>query len=134
MLFNRKAELNVMINLAVIDRMMDQKEINLIKMIGKANEISEEEVDELIKHPQTVTNLRLMTEDERFEHLYYLILLMKADGRVIREEISFCEKIALRLGYDKEVIGILSQHIYSDPEIQGDRKMLRAKFDRYRIH
>jgi uncharacterized tellurite resistance protein B-like protein len=133
MLFNRKSELNVLINLAIIDHLMDAKEANLIRMIGKANQIPEAEVEDLIAHPQTITNIRQMTEDEKFEHLYFLITLMKADGRILKEEISFCEKIANRLGYESGVIGALSQHIYSTADIQSDRTLLRAKMDRYRI-
>ena len=133
MLFNRKSELNVLINLAILDHMMDAKEVNLIRMIGKANLIPEPEIEDLIAHPQTITNIRQMTEEEKFEHLYFLITLMKADGRVLKEEISFCEKIANRLGYEKGVIGALSQHIYSTADIQSDREVLRMKMDRYRL-
>lgn len=133
MLFNRKSELNVLINLAIIDHMMDAKEANLIRMIGKANMIPEAEVEELIAHPQTITSIRQMTEDEKFEHLYFLITLMKADGRILKEEISFCEKVANRLDYEPGVIGALSQHIYSTGDVQSDRTLLRAKMDRYRI-
>jgi len=134
MLFNRKSELNVLINLAIIDHMMDAKETNLIRMIGKANLIPENEIEELIAHPQTITNIRQMTDEEKFEHLYFLITLMKADGRILKEEISFCEKIANRLGYEKGVISALSQHIYSTPDVQSDRNFLKTKMDRYRIH
>ena len=133
MLFNRKSELNVLINLAIIDHLMDAKEANLIRMIGKANLIPDAEVEDLIAHPQTITNIRQMTEDEKFEHLYFLITLMKADGRILKEEIAFCEKIANRLGYEAGVIGALSQHIYSTADVQSDRTLLRAKMDRYRI-
>lgn len=134
MLFNRKSELNVLINLAIIDHMIDAKEMNLIRMIGKANMIPAEEIEELIAHPQTITNIRQMTDEEKFEHLYFLITLMKADGRVLREEIAFCEKIANRLGYQSSVIGALSQHIYSSPDVKSDRDVLQKKMDRYRIH
>lgn len=125
--------MNVLINLAIIDNLMDAKEANLIRMIGKANLIPEAEVEDLIVHPQTITNIRQMTEDEKFEHLFFLITLMKADGRILKEEIAFCEKIAKRLDYDAGVIGALSQHIYSTGDVQSDRGLLRAKMERYRI-
>lgn len=134
MLFNRKSELNVLINLAIIDHIIDAKEMNLIRMIGKANLISDSDIEELISHPQTITSIRDMTEEEKFEHLYFLITLMKADGRVLREEISFCEKIANRLGYESGVIGALSQHIYSSPDVKSDRGILRTKMERFRLH
>lgn len=133
MLFDRKSELNVLINLAVIDHLLDAREASLIRMIGRANQIPEEEIEELIAHPSTITKLRYMTDDEKFEHLYYLITLMKADGKVLRDEVSFCRRIAHRLGYEEGVITALSQHIYSDPEIRSDREVLKRKMDLYRI-
>ena len=133
MLFDRKSELNVLINLAVIDHLLDQREANLIRMIGRANQIPEEELEEMIAHPTTITRLRVMTDDEKFEHLYYLITLMKADGKVLRDEISFCRRIAHRLGYEEGVISALSQHIYGSGDVHSDRSVLKRKMDLYRI-
>jgi uncharacterized membrane protein YebE (DUF533 family) len=131
MLFNKKTELNILINLAAIDRMIDAKEVKLIHMIGAANGFSKEEVDEMIRHPYTILNMSEMTSDEKFEHLYYLVTLMKSDGKIFQNEIDFCEKIASKLGYRKGVVGALSQHIYSDITIRADRDMLRKKSDQY---
>ena len=131
MLFNKKAELNILINLAAIDRIIDTKEVKLIHMIGKANGFTREEVDEMIKHPQTIINMAEMTPDEKFEHLYYLVTLMKSDGKIFQNEIDFCEKIANRLGYKKGVVAALSQHIYSDVNVRADRDLLRKKSDQF---
>jgi hypothetical protein len=131
MLFNKKAELNVLINLAAIDRIIDVKEVKLIQMIGLANGFSMDEIEDMIRHPQTIINMAEMTPDEKFEHLYYLITLMKSDGKIFQNEIDFCEKIAARLGYRKGVVAAMSQHIYSDIAIRADRDMLRKKSDQY---
>jgi hypothetical protein len=131
MLFNKKAELNVLINLAAIDKIMDVKEVKLIQMIGLANGISKEEIDHMIKNPQTILAMGTMTADEKFEHLYYLITLMKADGKIFQNEIDFCETIASRLGYRKGVVAAMSQHIYSDIAVRADRELLRSKSDQY---
>src|SRR5688572_13239690 len=129
--FNKRAELNVLINLAAIDSIMDVKELKLVHMIGKANGIPQEEIDQMISTPQTITRLDSMTEDEKFEHLYYLILMMKSDGRVLRNEIDFCEHIAQKLGYGKGVIATMSRHIYSDIAVHSDRQLLRMLSDQY---
>jgi hypothetical protein len=133
MLFNKKAELNVLINLAAIDKIMDPKEIKLIHMIGQANAISKEEIDHMIKNPQTIVDMAYMTADEKFEHLYYLITLMKADGKIFQNEIDFCETIATRLGYRKGVVAAMSQHIYSDITVRADRELLRSRSDQFII-
>jgi hypothetical protein len=131
MFFSKKDELNVLINLAAIDMFIDVKEVKLIHMIGKSNGLTEAEVDAMIKNPVVITNLGLMTDDEKFEHLYYLITMMKSDGRVLKNEIDFCETIAHRLGFGKGVVGAMSKHIYSDVAVHSDRKMLRAIANKY---
>jgi uncharacterized membrane protein YebE (DUF533 family) len=128
---NKKNELNILINLASSDSTIGDRESKLIHLIGKANGISREEVQQLIENPQPITQLSAMTSDEKFEHLYYLIQMMKMDGQVFKSEILFCENIAEKLGYKKSVVGELSAHIYSDPSITSDRDMLRKKSEKF---
>jgi uncharacterized membrane protein YebE (DUF533 family) len=131
MMFNKKTELNILINLAAIDRMIDAKEVKLIHMIGSANGFTKAEVEDMILHPQTIMNMAEMTQDEKFEHLFYLITLMKSDGKIFQNEIDFCEKVASRLGYRKGVVAAMSQHIYSDITVKSDREVLRKKADQF---
>jgi hypothetical protein len=131
MFFNKKAELNVLINLAAIDHIIDVKEVNLIHMIGKANGMTRDEVDFMIQNPTTITKMDAMSDEEKFEHLYYLILMMKSDGRVLKTEIDFCETIAHRLGYRRGVVGAMSQHIYSDITVHADRNLLQLVSEGY---
>lgn len=131
MIFDKKAELNVLINLAASDRNVADRESKLIHAIGKANGISKEDVDMLLKNPKPISNIQTLTIDEKFEHLYYLIQLMKMDGQVFRSEIVFCEHIAERLGFKKGVVGEISQHVYSDPSITADREMIKKKAEKF---
>lgn len=63
---------------------MDAKEIRLGNntLIGKANGIPVEEIDHMTSNTVHQQLLDAMTEDEKFEHLYYLVLMMKSDGRL----------------------------------------------------
>lgn len=131
MLFNRKYELNILINLAALDHIIETKEAKLIHMIGRANQLEAAEIDEMIKRPEPIQGFGVMTQDEKFSHLYYLIRLMKADGQVIRNEIEFCETIAERLGYRKGVVRELSAHIYADMAVTSDIELLRQKSQRF---
>ncbi len=126
-----KDQLNVLINLAASDRIIDDREAKIIHMIGKASAISKEEIDDMIKRPRPVGDLSTLTEDQKFENLYQLIQLMKTDGQVFKSEISFCEAIATRLGYKKEVIGELASKVYSDPSITSDRRSLMARAHKF---
>lgn len=130
-LFNIKYELNVLINLAAVDHIIETREVKLIHMIGTANQISKDDIEFMIKHPEPVVGVGAMTEEEKFNHLCYLIRMMKADGRVITDEIEFCEIIAQRLGYKKGVVRELSAHVYEDPSIQSDRELLQDIAQRF---
>jgi len=127
MIFDKKQELNVLINLAASDKSVADRESKLIQLIAKANGIPQEEVDTMLRNPKPIGNIVSLTADEKFEHLYYLIQLMKMDGQVFRSEIVFCEQIAEKLGFKKAVVGEVSQHVYSDPTITADRDMVKAK-------
>src|SRR5690606_7056393 len=131
MIFDKKAELNVLINLAASDSNVAERESKLIHLIGKANGISKEEIDTLLTNPKPIGSIDSLTSDEKFEHLYHLIQLMKMDGQVFRSEIVFCESIAERLGFKKGVVGEISQHVYSDPSITADRDMIKGKAMKY---
>ncbi len=126
-----KERLNLLINLAASDKIIDEREVKTIHMIGKAGGLSKEEVDEMIKRPRTIGDLATFTEDQKFENLYQLILMMKTDGQVFKSEITFCEIVADRLGYRKEVIGELAAKVYSDPSITSDRRQLMARAHKF---
>jgi uncharacterized tellurite resistance protein B-like protein len=126
-----KRQLNVLINMAASDNTVAEKEAKVIHTLAKANGISKEEVDEMLKKPEPIGSLESLTEDEKFENLYHLIQLMKSDGQVFKSEIHFCEQIAEKLGYKKAVVAELSSHIYSDPSITADRKMLMERAHKF---
>lgn len=131
MIFDKKAELNVLINLAASDRNVADRESKLIHMIGKANGISTDEINNMLKNPKPINDISSLTNDEKFTHLYYLIQLMKMDGQVFRSEVVFCEQIAEKLGYKKAVVAEISQHVYSDPSITADRDMVKKKAEKF---
>lgn len=127
-----KEQLNVLIQLAASDGSVASKEASLIKMIAISNGVEGDEIDEMLKNPsKPIGDLSSLTSDQKFEHLYYVVQMMKIDGQVFKSEIAFCEDIASRLGYKSGVIAELSSKIYSDPSITSDRDMLKKKAQKY---
>lgn len=127
-----KEQLNVLIQLAASDNRVADKEAKLIHMIGQSNGVPKDEIDEMLKNPgRPIGNLSTLTDDQKFEHLYHIVQLMKVDGQVFKSEIVFCEDIAERLGYKKAVIGELSSKIFSDPSITSDRDRLKQRAQKY---
>ncbi|RLD24588.1 MAG: TerB family tellurite resistance protein [Bacteroidetes bacterium] len=126
-----KQQLNTLVHLASADGLMSDEEARFVKMLGKFNGMSEEEVDEIMKNPQPMEDLNLLSDDQKFEYLYSLVQLMKTDKQVFKSEISFCENVAEELGYKRKVVAELSSRIYSDPSITSDRESLKAKAQKY---
>ena len=127
-----KEQLNVLIQLAASDSNVAEKEAKLIQMIGVSNGIPKEEIEEMLKNPsRPIGDLGTLTDDQKFEHLYQVVQMMKIDGQVFKSEIVFCEEIAGRLGYKKGAIAELSSKIYSDPSITADRESLKKKAQKF---
>lgn len=127
-----KEQLNVLINLAASDSTVGEKEAKVIHMIGKANGLTKDDIEAMMKSPKPIGDLSTLSEDQQFENLYHLIQLMKSDGQVFKSEIHFCEQMAEKLGYKKSVVGELSSRIYSDPTITADRKLLIDRAHKFR--
>lgn len=126
-----KEQLKLLIQLAVSDGMIAEKESRLIQSIGVANGMSKDDVIKMIENPEEAGEVGTLTPDQKFEYLYNVVQLMKADGQVFKSEIAFAEDLAAKLGYKKGVIGELSSRIYSDPSITSDRELLKKKVSKY---
>ncbi len=93
--------------------------------------MSSEEISDCFGDPSSVEGLDALSDDQRYDYLYNVVQLMKIDGRIYKEEIKFCARIASRLGYDEHVLSELILKIYSDPHITTDKETLKAKIQIY---
>lgn len=128
-----KAKLSVLVQLANIDGEFAGEEKDMIYMIGKANGIKQEEIDAMIDNPEPIPPVSTMTEDDKFEYLYHIVQLMKIDSQVYISEIKFCEELAERLGFNRNVISDLSSRIYSDPTVTSDVGSLKRTIKKHLI-
>ncbi|MDE0471196.1 MAG: TerB family tellurite resistance protein [Ekhidna sp.] len=128
-----KSKLSVLVQLANADGDFADEERSLIYMIGKANGITEKEIDGYVENPESLPPVSTMSEDDKFEYLFHLVQLMKIDGQVYLSEIKFCEDLAEKLGFKRSVISELSSHIYSDPAITSNISSLKRAIKKYQI-
>ena len=128
-----RKQLNTMVQLGSADGLMSEKEVRIVQMLGSINGMSDEEIDDVINNPEPKEDLTMLSDDQKFEYIYSLVQLMKADGQVFKSEIAFCENMAHELGYKKSVIGELSSRIYSDPTITADREKLKERAQKYLV-
>jgi len=128
-----RAQLSTLVQLASADGEFSGDEKQLIYMIGKANNIKEEEIDDLVNNPVPLPSVSTMTDEDKFDYLYNIVQLMKIDSQVYLSEIKYCEDIAEKLGFNKKVIGALSKQIYSDPSITANVDSLRKAVKKYEL-
>ena len=129
---NKNKHLQALINLAISDMHLAEEERELIYVIGNANGVPKQEIDEMINNPQPLGSFASLSETEAFEVLYNIVQLMKVDRKVYVVEIKFCEDLAVKLGYKKGVIQALSSRIFSNPAIASDQERLRELVVEYR--
>lgn len=133
---NQKNHLKALIELSFVDGNFVEPEKSHVYAIGKANKLTEEEIDDLVKDviskKETADfNYRGLLPEERFDFLYDIIQLMKLDGQIFLSEIKYCETIAEKLGYDKKVVKKMSSRIYGDPSITANRASLLKEANKY---
>lgn len=133
-----EAKLKTLVQLAIIDGQLDDTEKRMIVDFGKANNASEEVIQNIINAglasrdaQESVVNIALLSFDEKFDYLYDIIQLMKIDGRVYLSEIKYCGRIAEKLGFDKSIVKKMSSNIYSDRNITVDRQKLKIQAKKY---
>ena len=99
--------------MAKVDGTADETELELIRQIGSSNNISAEEIDAAIAEAEasdTIPGLDHLSVDDRFELLYNLVLVMKADGIIDVEEVKFCKAMVRKLGFRDDVLQDLIDH------------------------
>ncbi|MBV6639742.1 MAG: TerB family tellurite resistance protein [Cyclobacteriaceae bacterium] len=126
-----RTHLNLLVQLAKIDGVVVQDEIDLIKKIGKANGMSSEEISECFEDPTLIEDLDHLSNDEKYDYIYNIVQLMKIDGRLYKEEIRFCAKVISKLGYQEDVLRELILKIYSDENISTDKNTLKENIQQY---
>lgn len=130
--------MRILIQLALVDNQLSPPEKRMIFNLGAAHNISEEDLEEMFAEllrakEHQIPALENLSEDDRFDYLYHLIQLMKVDKKVYLSEIRFCEGLAVRLGYKKQVIGALSSKIFGDTTVGVKKETLLAITKKYKL-
>lgn len=132
-MLSQEEQISILAHLSKADNIVAEEEYRLILFIADGLGIDKATTADIIASPRPIPNLKNLPPDEKFMYLFNIIRMMKADGKVHSNEIKFCEKIAINLGYKPGVIADLSAYIYKDPTINSNREMLRSIADRHLI-
>ena len=126
-----RAHMNMLVQLARIDGVVVQEEIDLIKQIGTDFGMSSEEISACFENPDQIGDLSTLVDDEKYELIYNMVQMMKIDGRLYKEEIQYCAKMATCLGYNEEVLAELMLKIYSDPHLTTGKGSLKSFIQKF---
>ncbi len=98
---------------ALADGSLDNMEKQYLYSVGEHFNITPPEVDEMIRDldPEDVKFTMPGNSEEKFFMLFYLINMIRADGKIHLHEIKVTENIVMRLGYAPDTVGIILQTI-----------------------
>ena len=101
--------------MAMVDGVMHPSEEIVIRRVGIANGLHQDQIAEILAD-STVTDLwgglEDLPYDEKFDLLYHLLVLMKADDEVMNEEVNLTQKIAAHLGFQLAALMELYPHAH----------------------
>jgi len=124
---NARRQLSMLISLAQSDGEFHEKEKAVIGRLARAHHISEEELATLMLSPEPVQDLKSLPYEEKFEYLYSIILLMKADNVILDSELLFCQKVANSLGFQLSALIELYPHVHVNLKDHHELRMLKKK-------
>ena len=128
-----KSHLNILVQLAKVDGIVVQEEVDLINEVGRANGMSEEEIASCFEEELPIGDLSSLTDDKKYDLIYSIVQLMKIDGKLYNEEIKFCAKMSAKLGYEEDVLFELMLKIYADPDLCADKESLKKQIQEFLI-
>lgn len=105
------AQIKLLISLAQIDGKVADRERNFIVNIGKAHDISSDDIITLFDQRHDLFVPTDLTDDQKFEFVFSLVQLMKIDEHMYKEEMMFCSKIAENLGYQNDAMFEFLLHV-----------------------
>ena len=98
------SQLKLLVNLALIDEEVADREKQYITNIGVANGLSKQDVEYLFNQKHDVIIPDGLSNDKKFDYIFSLVQLMKIDERLYQKEIKYCSQVASKLGYQQDVM------------------------------
>ena len=93
-----------LIMLALADGKATESELALIAAIASREELTQEELDNLIDHPDSVHIELPEDEDQKLRYMEDMVSLMMIDGDLDDNELAMCKIYAIMLGYESNIV------------------------------
>ena len=105
-----KSQINVLVQLAHIDKHFVAEERDLIFRIGHNHNLTDDEIGNMIQNPEPVGTLGALSPRQKLNYLLDCIELIFVDNKVCESELVFCQSIAIKMGMRKSVIDFLIEN------------------------
>ncbi|MGK7389695.1 MAG: TerB family tellurite resistance protein [Candidatus Cyclobacteriaceae bacterium M2_1C_046] len=106
-----RKQLNILVQLAEIDKHLAPIEKERIFQIAKERNFPIEEVKNLIRNPEPIGSLGALSDNSRFDYIITCIELVLIDKKVFTSELLFCKNVAIKLGFKQNVVDFLIENI-----------------------
>ena len=100
----RLGQIKNLIMLALADGKATESELALIASIASREEITQEELDNLIDHPDKIKISLPEDDDQKLRYLEDMIALMMIDGDLNDQEMAMCKLYAITLGFESDTV------------------------------
>jgi uncharacterized tellurite resistance protein B-like protein len=101
---SRKSYLIELIKVAKADGHLEKREYNLIMKIGEKLNCPPEEIEELSKEVHDDIEETKQSREHQLKLLFDLVTIMMIDDSIDPKELALCKSIAMKLGFEPEVI------------------------------
>jgi uncharacterized membrane protein YebE (DUF533 family) len=102
-----RKQLNILIQLAEADKHFATSEKEMIYKIAESNGETRETVNDLIRHPFPIEDLKDLSENAQFDYLWTCARLIFVDKKIFDAELAFAKSIARKLGFDENIIDFM---------------------------
>lgn len=100
----RLGQVKNLIMLALADGKASESELALIAAVASRENLSQEQLDDLIEHPDNVHIQLPEDEQEKLRYIEDMVSLMMIDGVLDDKEMAMCKIYAATLGYETKIV------------------------------
>lgn len=111
-----------LIAIAKIDGDINEAESAFLAKVGRKNQLSPQDISMLIATSEPGELLVPKELYPRFELLYEALQMTYADGYISEDELDFCNEFACKLGFKKEITGVIVRRIAMGLELKDDKE------------
>ena len=118
------------VRLALLDGIINKKELKLLKKLANRLDISKEEYKAILKNPMNYPVNPPVSYDERLERLYDLTRMLFMDRNPTIDKVSMMNRITIGLGFPVEkavhIVQTAIKFFLKEPDVEDFKKVIKS--------